>query len=152
MKKQNGITLIALVITIIVLLILAGVSIAMLAGEGGILNKATTATDKTLVGEVDEAVKLAVSEIVANQLDPTYKAPTTEGALDESQVTVDVVTKLMRANNSNIGTKIAVTVAKKDASQEGEAPVVVTYTVTKTNEAFTWEIDSKGALTRSDNI
>ncbi len=32
-KKQNGITLIALVITIIVLLILAGVGIAMLSGE-----------------------------------------------------------------------------------------------------------------------
>ena len=32
-KKQNGITLIALVITIIVLLILAGVSVAMLSGE-----------------------------------------------------------------------------------------------------------------------
>ena len=40
MKKQKGITLIALVITIIVLLILAGVSIASLTGENGILKKA----------------------------------------------------------------------------------------------------------------
>ena len=36
-RKQKGITLIALVITIIVLLILAGVSINLVVGEGGIL-------------------------------------------------------------------------------------------------------------------
>ena len=38
-KKERGITLIALVITIIVLLILAGVSIAMLTGNNGILTR-----------------------------------------------------------------------------------------------------------------
>ena len=37
-RKQNGITLIALVITIIVLLILAGISIAMLTGENRNIN------------------------------------------------------------------------------------------------------------------
>ena len=43
LKERKGITLIALVITIIVLLILAGVSIAMLTGENGILNQANKA-------------------------------------------------------------------------------------------------------------
>ena len=38
-KKTSGITLIALVITIIVLLILAGISIIMLSGNNGIINK-----------------------------------------------------------------------------------------------------------------
>ena len=52
MKKQNGITLIALVITIIVLLILAGVSIAMLTGDNGILTQATKAQKNTSEGEV----------------------------------------------------------------------------------------------------
>ena len=42
-KQKNGITLVALVITIIVLLILAGVTIAMITGENGILNKAKQA-------------------------------------------------------------------------------------------------------------
>ena len=45
--KEKGITLIALVITIIVLLILAGVSIAMLTGENGILTQAQNASIKT---------------------------------------------------------------------------------------------------------
>lgn len=39
MKNEKGITVIALVITIIILLILAGVSIAMLTGENGLLRK-----------------------------------------------------------------------------------------------------------------
>ena len=57
MKSQKGITLIALVITIIVLLILAGVAIAMLTGENGILKKATNATDATGQAEANEAVQ-----------------------------------------------------------------------------------------------
>lgn len=45
--KEKGITLIALVITIIVLLILAGVSITMISGEDGIITKASNASQKT---------------------------------------------------------------------------------------------------------
>ena len=47
MKKTKGITLIALVVTIVVLLILAGVSINMVLGENGIVTKAKDARDKT---------------------------------------------------------------------------------------------------------
>ena len=48
MKKQTGITLIALVITIIVLLILAGVTIATLTGDNGILKKVGEAKNNTI--------------------------------------------------------------------------------------------------------
>ena len=71
MKEQKGITLIALVITIIVLLILAGVSIAMLTGNNGVLTKATTAKSETAVAEVKEQVMLAMNEILMNANDPT---------------------------------------------------------------------------------
>ena len=57
--KEKGITLIALVITIIVLLILAGVTIAMLTGNNGILNQASNAKVATSVGEEKEKVVLA---------------------------------------------------------------------------------------------
>ena len=60
LKKENGITLIALVITIIVLLILAGVSIAMLTGENGILTQSTNAKEETTKAEEEEKIKLAV--------------------------------------------------------------------------------------------
>ena len=53
-EKINVITLIALVITIIILLILAGISIAMLTGENGILTKASTAKDETRFYKANE--------------------------------------------------------------------------------------------------
>ena len=59
MKKNNGITLIALVISIIVLLILAGVSIAMLTGKNGLITKAISEKEKTEQAEIDEKDKLA---------------------------------------------------------------------------------------------
>ena len=61
-KKEKGITLIALVITIIVLLILAGVSISMLTGENGILSQAQNAKNRTKEAENEEVVKLAYNE------------------------------------------------------------------------------------------
>ena len=61
-KRNSGITLIALVITIIVLLILAGVSIAMLTGENGILTRANDAKVETRAGTVEEKVNLWKTE------------------------------------------------------------------------------------------
>ena len=57
-RKEKGITLIALVITIIVLLILAGVSIAMLTGENGILTQAQRAANETENAAQNEAAIL----------------------------------------------------------------------------------------------
>ena len=59
-KQTKGITLIALVITIIVLLILAGVTITMLTGDNGILKQATNARETNSKAEFEEQVKLAV--------------------------------------------------------------------------------------------
>ena len=59
-KNNKGITLIALVITIIVLLILAGVSIAMLTGENGILTQATNAKEKTDKATEEEKIQMSV--------------------------------------------------------------------------------------------
>ena len=57
-KRQTGITLIALVITIIVLLILAGVSIATLTGNNGILTQANTAKENNKVAAAKEKVQV----------------------------------------------------------------------------------------------
>ena len=61
-KRNNGITLIALVITIIVLLILAGISIATLTGENGILTRANDAKVETRGAAVEERKDLWKSE------------------------------------------------------------------------------------------
>ena len=62
-EGERGITLIALVITIIVLLILAAVSIAMLTGENGILKKASTAKEKHQISEAKEKIELALQDL-----------------------------------------------------------------------------------------
>ena len=62
LKRNKGITLIALVITVIVLIILAGVAISMLSGENGILNKAAEAKEKTEQAVYEENIRLAVNE------------------------------------------------------------------------------------------
>ncbi|MFR5508598.1 MAG: type II secretion system protein [Clostridia bacterium] len=86
LKEKSGITLIALVITIIVLLILAGVSIAMLTGDNGILTQATEAKEKNTIGGEKEQISLALqslrmkkqadnvtNEITASELDEQLK-------------------------------------------------------------------------------
>ena len=61
-KNIRGITLIALVITVIVLLILAGVTIAALSGDNGILTRAKEAKEKTEQAQEDESKTLANME------------------------------------------------------------------------------------------
>ena len=61
LKESKGITLIALVITIIVLLILAGVTIATLTGDNGILGKANDAKTQTEQAKADENLKIAIA-------------------------------------------------------------------------------------------
>ena len=81
MKKGNsikGITLIALVITIIVLLILAGVSIATLTGQNGILTQATKSKKETQIASEDELRRLTALEAATNIENTIYKDNSTE--------------------------------------------------------------------------
>lgn len=67
-KNSKGITLIALVITIIVLLIIAGVTIATLTGDSGILTKTNYVKEKTNKETIKERISLAVqASIIENQ-------------------------------------------------------------------------------------
>ena len=61
-KSTKGITLIALVITIVVLLILAGISIATLTGENGILSRAKDASNNTDAASAKEKVQLLLTD------------------------------------------------------------------------------------------
>ena len=112
-KRANGITLIALVITIIVLLILAGVTIATLTGENGILTRASDAAEQTEVAEEKEAIGVAYAGVLADNNGTgvsagelqdelqrnggfyvgRYEAGTTSERTEESKITNDVVVK-----------------------------------------------------------
>lgn len=121
MKSQKGITLIALVITIIVLLILAGVTIAMLTGENGILNKATGAVSDTEKATAEEAIKMEVYNNIA----------TNEGTFDLSAF-------------SSITTNSDYDYAVGEAKDSKRV-----VTVTKDSKTIgTWSVDDKGAVSK----
>ena len=77
-SNKNGITLIALVITIVVLLILAGVSISMLTGDNGIITQAQNAKEDTKYSSWNERIDLAIIETESK-----YKNPTMDNIINE---------------------------------------------------------------------
>lgn len=123
MKSQKGITLIALVITIIVLLILAGVTIAMLTGENGILKKATGAVSDTEKATAEEAIKMEVYNNIADH----------DGTFDLSAF-------------SSITTNSDYSYAIGDLTDSKRDVTVTTKKDSKT--VGTWSVDSTGAVTK----
>ena len=112
-KEKKGITLIALVITIIVLLILAGVSIAMLTGQNGILTQAQNAKTTTENKSAEEKVKLAVmsartrSETAALELDKLKEEIANQGGTatnNEFPVNVTMDGKSFTVTNTGVVT------------------------------------------------
>ncbi len=83
-KKERGITLIALVITITVLLILAGVSIAMLTGDNGILTEASNAKIETVWGTIKEQIKLLQMESRIEEKEVTPETLLAEGKVSRT--------------------------------------------------------------------
>ena len=132
-KNNKGITLIALVITIIVLLILAGVSIAMLTGSNGILTQATNAVTDTEVGAAEEAIKLTVAQIIAEN-EGTPSGGYTKTLFDAAVTDINTDYKF-ETSGGTTGTDLTVVVKTKD-------------TAPKTIGTWTVDIDT-GAVTKN---
>ena len=86
MKKNKGITLVALVVTIVVLLILAGVSINAVVGDDGIIKKAKESANLTKESEAKETINRAVIEFIAAEgydtLEDFLKTKVSAGTID----------------------------------------------------------------------
>lgn len=100
-ESEKAITLIALVVTIVVLLILAGVSIAMLAGDNGIINQAQIAKEETEKAQNEELVKLEAlgsfdengnfdSEKFKNNIEKNLEEYNPKISEDEDKITVTI--------------------------------------------------------------
>ena len=83
-NKNSGITLISLVVTIIVLLILAGISISMLSGDNGLLKRAGDARDDTVIGQEKEQVELAYISAAVKKLGDNVDKDDLQDELDLS--------------------------------------------------------------------
>ena len=115
--NQRGITLIALVITIIVLLILAGVSIAMLTGQNGILAQAQKAKTTTDNKSAEEKVKLAVM---------AARSQSETGALEADKLVTEVTTNYGgQAETTAGGFPVTVTIDGKSFTVDENGTVEV---------------------------
>ena len=67
-NNMQGITLIALVVTIIILIILAGVSINLVLGDNGIITKAKYAKEQQEMAQIKEKLEMAIIEIESEEI------------------------------------------------------------------------------------
>ena len=137
LNKEKGITLIALVITIIVLLILAGVSIAMLTGgQNGILTQASNASTATLRGEIEEAIKLGVSSVNTYLMTPSsVRSDDDPGYTELSYPNIaDEINKSYGSSTS--GTATAVATADGINYTTGGKTYKVTFTINNTTRSI----------------
>ena len=125
-KNAKGITLIALVITIIVLLILAGVTIATLTGDNGILNQAGKAKDKTTEAESIERVQVEVAG--------SYGL---DGTIDKDQL------------NKNLGNIAGLKIGESNFGGEN---IVKELPVTVTLNGYDIKINSNGGVEKIPEI
>ena len=130
-RNEKGITLIALVITIIVLLILAGVTISMLTGENGILTQAQRAKEETEEAQANE-------ENILNSYED-YLSQATNGGFVESKgvnapvlgenmelVSYDESTKTWVTNNSSSSYDYVAGTGEEDNNSSRWANAIVT--------------------------
>ncbi len=112
LKNQKGVTLVALVVTIIVLLILAGISLSLVAGSNGIMTRAVNASNTNESATAAEQAELKIAEIQIDYYEAYY---VTEDATVMGQSMVQYI-------ESKIGSGIACSntryfmVCDKDAS------------------------------------
>ena len=105
-KSNNGITLVALVVTIIILLVLAGIAIATLGGENGLFARVKQAKKAHIQAEMQEQLTLALNELQVDK----------KGSASLDDVTQDWI-------NTVISSDYSPTI-KEDASLNGKLVVM----------------------------
>ena len=86
-KNKNAITLIALVITIVIMLLLAGVAIQMTMGENGLIAKSKEAQKTQAKAELYDTAKLSYTNLKAKALENGEASPQAELALSTTEFT-----------------------------------------------------------------
>ena len=135
MKNQKGITLVALVITIIVLLILAAVSIAALSGENGILTNAKLAKQMDELGAAKDQVTLKANEGINTYFKTNYVDATSGTAVTKTaqEYVIDAIKTLSTPIGNVVATYTDSTVVL--TTSDGEKTVTGTVAA---NGSLTW--------------
>ncbi len=132
LKNSKGITLVALIITIIVMLILAGIAISMAVGDNGILGRTQTATVENENAAVLETLKLAVGdgETKFHSNLETSKKVAYQTALENSGATITSATDekiegTIVRNNKTYKFEVNVTTGEVKLIDEGGTPTTL---------------------------
>ena len=128
--KNSGITLIALVITVIVLLILAGVTVATLTGDNGLLGKAGNAKIETEKAEIRETIEL---ECISLEGDKNLKSKTDKEKLE---ILVERLKTRNGLEEQNTNYEISSKFASITTKQGFEYTVLFDYTVIEGKLAY----------------
>ena len=157
-RNNEGITLIALIVTIVVMIVIAGVSINMTIGENGIFTKAVKAKEMQETAEIKEKFELKQAEArialggESLTLENYLKYLVDQGMIDESDIedTADSNIKTILVDN-----KYIYTVAKKDDGSigleyEGKAGKLLPKIKSVNTKSTTSSIEVKVDATRVD--
>ncbi len=136
-STENGITLVALVVTIIVLLILAGVSISLVLGNNGVITKASTAVTENRKATAQEDIAMAWASCETDYLNEWTKNTSLS---KESYLSAEEITN--KFNNQYLTGGQA-----SNISREEDGSITGTYTSNDKNTNVDFIIESNGVVT-----
>ena len=134
-NNQKGITLVALVITIIVLLILAGITIAALSGENGILVRARESKYASDISSAKELVILGINECITDYYQHKYVSNTS--SIKKKTIQEYIIENIQSTQASSV-------IASASDS------TITTNVTDATGATLTATIDTDGSITRWD--
>ena len=131
LKNQKGITLVALVVTIIVLLILAGVSLSLVAGSNGIMTRTVAARDKNEIATAKERGEMAIAELQMEWYEGYYANGNRTGEYANLNAYLKGKSKLMgdyTVKVDDAGTGVSVKIARAGDDSDEIATGTLSYT------------------------
>ena len=130
MRNQKGITLVALVITIIVLLILAGVSISLVVGQNGVLTQASNAVITNA-----KATALQELQMASSDMNMEYVSKKSTGNTTITKASICTVDRVKQSCQN--ASSVTFTAPTSDTEK-----VTITYVPkSDTSKSFTYELD-----------
>ena len=148
-EKNQGITLIALIVTIIVLLILAGITLSLVAGSDGILSRATNAVDKHEIASIKENVELKIAEDVERFHEEKYVDFSIDNAMTAYEYLNENTDKVIQKGNE----KYTITYTNStDPSKPDDNKIQVDYVKKGTKLSITGKISQTGVIIWDEDV
>ena len=137
--KENGMSLIALVVTIIVLILLAGVTISNIRNDSGLFNKSLEAKDEKIASEENEAIQWAAAQAVADDSNKTGQI------IDKGQI-AEKLDKYIGNQNEDMEYQIF----GPEEEYKGTMIISDTYVVEFSKSGNSYIIDGSGNVRRDE--